>query len=61
MRAGLCDACAHQRRVPAARASYSLCRLSADDPRFPRYPPLPVLRCAGFTPVPPPAEGEAAP
>lgn len=48
MRAGLCDACAHQRTVPASRAVYSLCRLSADDPRFPRYPALPVLRCSGF-------------
>jgi hypothetical protein len=46
--AGLCDTCAHQRLVPTSRTAFSLCRLSATDPRFPRYPALPVLRCAGF-------------
>jgi hypothetical protein len=30
-----------------------LCRRSATDPRFPRYPSLPVLTCSGFEPVPP--------
>ena len=61
MRAGLCDACANQRRVPATRATYSLCRLAAHDPRFPRYPPLPVTRCAGFAPAPPPEREAGAP
>ena len=33
----------------AARGSrFVLCERSRTDPRFPRYPPLPVLRCAGF-------------
>ena len=46
---GLCDACRHARRVESRRGSvFLLCRRSATDPRFPRYPPLPVLRCAGF-------------
>ncbi|MBJ7455148.1 MAG: hypothetical protein JHC74_03715 [Thermoleophilia bacterium] len=60
MRAGLCGACAHQRLVPATRATYSMCRLAADDPRFPRYPPLPVIRCAGFTPAPAAGRGPRA-
>ena len=25
-----------------------LCALAATDPRFRKYPPLPVLQCAGF-------------
>jgi len=28
-----------------------LCRLSERDPRFPKYPMLPVLDCTGFTPA----------
>jgi hypothetical protein len=29
-----------------------LCARSADDPRFAKYPRLPVLRCPGFEPPP---------
>lgn len=47
--AGLCADCAHARRIESARGSqFILCQLSLSDPRFPKYPPLPVLRCAGF-------------
>ena len=47
--AGLCDACAHQQLVGTTRGSeFSLCRRSKTDARFPKYPPVPVLRCAGF-------------
>jgi len=47
---GLCGACAHARTVPSSTGStYVLCRLSLSDPRFPRYPTLPVMRCAGWT------------
>jgi hypothetical protein len=46
---GLCDSCAHQRLVRSGRGSeFSLCRLAASDPRFPKYPRVPVLECAGF-------------
>ena len=49
--AGLCDRCRHQRVVRNTRGSrFSLCRRSADDPRYPRYPPVPVLSCPGFEP-----------
>jgi hypothetical protein len=27
------------------------CRKSESDPRFPKYPPLPVLRCDGHEPA----------
>ncbi|HXA53791.1 MAG TPA: hypothetical protein VNV37_02850 [Solirubrobacteraceae bacterium] len=47
--AGLCDSCAHQRRVPNTRGSvFSLCERSREDPAFPRYPRLPVLACPGY-------------
>jgi hypothetical protein len=51
--AGLCDTCRHQRLVPNTRGStFSLCERSRNDPAFPRYPRLPVTRCAGYDPRP---------
>jgi 3-isopropylmalate/(R)-2-methylmalate dehydratase large subunit len=51
--AGLCERCAHVQVVVSARGSrFYLCRLSFTDPSFPRYPPIPVLACPGFTPPP---------
>ena len=48
-RLGLCADCVHARKVESSRGSaFLLCRLSLTDPRFPKYPPLPVLQCAGF-------------
>jgi len=47
--AGLCSECRHARSVETRRGSrFVLCELSRTDPRFPRYPALPVLRCDGF-------------
>jgi hypothetical protein len=47
--AGLCDRCTHQRIVRNTRGSvFSLCGKSREDERFPKYPPIPVLRCPGF-------------
>ena len=49
--AGLCERCVHVQIVTSTRGSrFYLCRLSFTDPHFPRYPPLPVLACAGFCP-----------
>jgi DNA-3-methyladenine glycosylase I len=49
--AGLCDSCRHQRVVRNTRgSSFSLCRRSKDDERFPRYPRIPVLSCPGHEP-----------
>jgi hypothetical protein len=49
LNAGLCDTCRHQRIVRTTRGSaFSLCERSRTDPRFPRYPRLPVVRCDGY-------------
>ena len=52
-RVGLCASC---RRVDVIRSSkgsiFYLCTLSAIDPRFPRYPSLPVRSCSGYQPCP---------
>jgi hypothetical protein len=46
---GLCAACAHARVIESARGSrFYLCQLSFVDPRYPRYPPLPVVQCNGY-------------
>jgi hypothetical protein len=48
-RAGLCSVCRHRRVTGNRRGSrFYLCELSKSDARFPRYPALPVVRCAGF-------------
>jgi hypothetical protein len=48
-RVGLCADCLHARRVESARGSvFFLCRRSADDPSFPKYPRLPVIACPGY-------------
>ena len=49
--AGLCADCVFRRTTRNRRGSvFVLCRRSASDPRYPKYPPLPVLRCRGFEP-----------
>ena len=49
---GLCAACRYARVVQSARGStFYLCHLAETDPRFARYPRLPVLRCAGYEPA----------
>ena len=51
--AGLCARCTHALVIRNDRGSrFYLCRLSATDARFPKYPPLPVRLCAGFVPSP---------
>ena len=46
--AGLCATCERARPVSSARGSvFVLCERSRDDPRYRRYPMLPVLRCDG--------------
>lgn len=47
-RAGLCSSCAHARMTSNDRGSrFLLCLLSRTDPRYPRYPVLPVTSCDG--------------
>jgi len=51
---GLCASCAHLRVITSDKGSrFYMCLLSATDPRFPKYPRLPVLRCSGYRPKPP--------
>jgi hypothetical protein len=53
---GLCSMCVSARRVENRRGSvFYRCDLSAEDPRFPKYPSLPVLTCPGFVAVDPSA------
>lgn len=48
---GLCRLCVHAQVVENNRGStFYLCRLSASDPRFAKYPCLPVVACVGFVP-----------
>lgn len=48
---GLCADCAFSRVIESARGSaFYLCERSRTDPAFPKYPPLPVLRCSGYVP-----------
>lgn len=55
---GLCGDCIHARVVENRRGSrFYLCGLSVVDPAFPRYPPLPVLSCAGYDRAPDAADG----
>jgi hypothetical protein len=49
---GLCGHCRHVRRVETARGLvFYRCERAAHDPRFPKYPPLPVIRCSGYEPA----------
>lgn len=49
---GLCARCRNVQVVESSRGSrFYLCRLSATDRRFPKYPRLPVLECIGFVPA----------
>lgn len=49
VRIGLCERCRHVHVVENRRGSrFYRCTLADVDPRFPKYPRLPVLRCDGF-------------
>jgi hypothetical protein len=48
---GLCGSCRHARTLENRRGSrFWLCGLARTDPRFARYPVLPVVRCPGHEP-----------
>jgi hypothetical protein len=53
MNAGLCDTCVHQKLIRNTRGStFSLCERSKTEPdRYPKYPRVPVLACAGYEPA----------
>jgi len=46
---GLCGHCARSRVVESARGTkFVLCGLASRDPRYPKYPRLPVQMCPGY-------------
>jgi len=49
---GLCASCTHAVTITSDRgAEFVQCGLSKTDPRFPRYPRVPVLACVGYRPA----------
>ena len=47
----LCPRCVNVQVITNDRGSrFYRCRLSDVDPRFPKYPPQPVVECGGFAP-----------
>lgn len=51
-REGLCPGCANVQIITSDRGSrFYRCRLSDSDPRFPKYPVQPVVRCSGYRPA----------
>jgi len=47
---GLCATCEHLRLLASRRSVFVRCGLAATDPRFLKYPPLPVVACGGYKP-----------
>jgi hypothetical protein len=46
---GLCAACRHVKVIQSAKGSFFImCGRAKTDPRFSKYPVLPVLRCIGY-------------
>ena len=50
---GLCAACQHARLLRSGKGSHFVrCGRSDREADYPRYPRLPVMRCAGFEQLP---------
>ena len=48
-RVGLCFTCQHVRLVRTDKGSvFFHCQRSETDPRYPKYPRLPVIHCPGY-------------
>jgi hypothetical protein len=45
---GLCATCENLRILASRRSVFVRCALAESDPRFPRYPALPVAACSGY-------------
>ncbi len=46
---GVCSQCLHVKLLTSDKGSvFMQCQRGLTDARFPKYPRLPVLRCAGF-------------
>lgn len=60
VRAGLCEGCAHVQVVVSGRGSkFWRCLEHDRDPAWPKYPPLPVLRCERYVAREVTSEGDA--
>ena len=59
-RVGLCRDCRNAHIVETPRSVFWRCALSEVDPRFPKYPRLPVLECAGYERIAPVEESPDA-
>jgi len=56
---GLCGDCRHASKIESSHGStFYLCRLSLVDPRYPKYPTLPVRTCDGYERRQEPIDGE---
>jgi len=49
---GQCARCLHARIIRTPRSVFWLCGRSRDDPRYARYPRLPMSGCPGFEALP---------
>ena len=48
MTLSLCQTCVHARLIVSGKGSrFLLCQLSQQDRRYAKYPPQPIVRCAG--------------
>ena len=57
--AGLCATCRHAAVIVSDRGSrFYRCERAKTDPRFPKYPRLPVVTCAGFEATERPGEAQ---
>jgi len=46
----LCESCRFVRLIVSKRHSrFFLCQKSQDDERYAKYPPQPIVRCAGYS------------
>jgi hypothetical protein len=57
----LCQSCSHKQEIVSGKGSqFLLCQLSLKDRRFAKYPPQPMIRCAGYVKAAM-AQGEGSP
>jgi hypothetical protein len=45
---GLCADCAFSKVIDTGRSTFHLCVRGLTDPRYSKYPPLPVMACPGY-------------
>jgi hypothetical protein len=49
MNLSLCESCSFGKEIISGKGSrFLLCEKSKTDPRFPKYPRQPVMRCQGY-------------